>query len=166
MLDSLGLIVSYLILIAVLLCMLLYTPWHWLYKSLLIIFVSAFFYVSYFSISDFYGWPTAHHRPQKLQIIAIYIDAPNKIYLWGHDLEAGIAGTRPRAYEFKYSAKLNNSLHAASNKLKKGFPMIGEFVPAPSTIRKVGDGEPINRPDEFDLKIYDVPEALAPSGEK
>ncbi len=166
MLDSLGLTVSYLVVLAALLCMLLYTPWHWLYKAMMILIVSVFFYVTYFSIPEFYGWPTAQHRPQKLQIIAIYIDAPNKIYLWGHDLDYGIAGTRPRAYEFNYSTKLNESLNEASNKLKKGFPMIGEFVPLPNTAKRITEGEAIERPDDFNLIIYDVPEALAPSGEK
>ncbi len=166
MLDSFGLIISYFILLAALLCMLLYTPWHWIYKSMMIICVSLFYYVTYFSITEFYGWPTANHRPEKLQIVAIYIDAPNKIYLWGHDLKLGIAGKRPRAYELNYSTKLNSSLNEASNKLKKGFPMIAEFVPAPNaSVRKV-EGETKINLDDFDLVIYDVPEALAPIGEK
>lgn len=166
MLDSFGLIISYFILLAALLCMLIYTPWHWIYKSLMIISVSLFYYVTYFSITEFYGWPTANHRPEKLQIVAIYIDAPNKIYLWGHDLKLGVAGKRPRAYELNYSTKLNSSLNEASNKLKKGFPMIAEFIPSTnSDVRKVEGETKINR-DDFDLVIYDVPEALAPSGEK
>ena len=166
MLDSFGLIISYFILLAALLCMLIYTPWHWVYKSLMIISVSLFYYVTYFSITEFYGWPTANHRPEKLQIVAIYIDAPNKIYLWGHDLKFGVAGKRPRAYELNYSTKLNSSLNEASNKLKKGFPMIAEFIPSTnSDVRKVEGETKINR-DDFDLVIYDVPEALAPAGEK
>ena len=166
MLDSFGLIISYFILLAALLCMLIYTPWHWVYKSLMIISVSLFYYVTYFSITEFYGWPTANHRPEKLQIVAIYIDAPNKVYLWGHDLKLGVAGKRPRAYELNYSTKLNSSLNEASNKLKKGFPMIAEFIPSTnSDVRKVEGETKINR-DDFDLVIYDVPEALAPGGEK
>ena len=166
MLDSFGLIISYFILLAALLCMLIYTPWHWIYKSLMIISVALFYYVTYFSITEFYGWPTANHRPEKLQIVAIYIDAPNKVYLWGHDLKLGVAGKRPRAYELNYSTKLNSSLNEASNKLKKGFPMIAEFIPSTnSDVRKVEGETKINR-DDFDLVIYDVPEALAPSGEK
>ena len=163
MLDSFGLIISYFVLLSIVLCMLLYTPWHWTYKAVMIISASLFYYVTYFSITEFYGWPTANHRPEKLQIVAIYIDAPNKIYLWGHDLKLGVAGTRPRAYELNYSTKLNSSLNEASNKLKKGFPMIAEFVPSDnSNVRKV-EGEAKINTDGFDLVIYDVPEQLAPT---
>ena len=166
MLDSFGLIISYFVLLSIVLCMLLYTPWHWTYKAVMVMSVSLFYYVTYISITEFYGWPTANHRPEKLQIVAIYSDTPNKIYLWGHDLKFGVAGTRPRAYEFNYSTKLNSSLNDASNKLKKGFPMIPEFVPSvPSTARK-GEGEAKSNTDGFDLVIYDVPEALAPVSEK
>ncbi len=44
--------------------------------------------------------------------------------------------------------------------------MIGEFVPLPNTGKRITEGQPIERPDDFNLIIYDVPEALAPSGEK
>lgn len=165
MLDSFGLICAYVVLAGLLVAMLFYSNWPFLIKTLMVFIVSGFFYITYYSIPDFFGWPTAHHRPDKLQIVAIYIDAPNKIYLWGHDMDQGIAGTRPRAYEFNYTTALNNSLNKASNKLKKGFPMIGEFRP-PSGVRQVGEGMPLEKPDDFDLIIYDVPEGLVPNAEK
>ena len=166
MLDSFGLMISYFVLLASVLCMLLYTPWHWSYKAVMVIFVSLFYYATYFSITEFYGWPTANHKPEKLQIVAIYIDAPNKIYLWGHDLKRGVAATRPRAYELNYSTKLNSSLNEASNKLKKGFPMIAEFVPTSNTARRLAEGETKLNLEGYNLVIYDVPEALTPVGEK
>ncbi len=166
MFDSLGLVTAYVVLVTLLLVMLIYSPWHWILKSLMVVVVSAFFYVTYYSIPDFFGWPTADHRPGKLQIVAIYIDAPNKIYLWGHDLDLGIVGKRPRAYEFKYTTTLNNTLNKASNKLKKGFPMIAEFRKATSAMQQSAEGESIQRQDDFDLMIYDVPEAMVPPAGK
>lgn len=160
-LDSFGLVLAYVVLAVLLLFLVLYVSWHWGVKVVMILVVSGFFYVTYLSIPDFFGWPTAHYRPEKLRLVAIYIDAPRKIYLWGHDLKEGIAAARPRAFELDYSERLNNSLNKAANKLKKGFPMIGEFRP-PQNSKAFGEGL-LTKPDDFELVIYDVPEQLAPT---
>ncbi len=158
MFESFGLIASYVVLAVLLLLVLFYSHWHWVVKAVLIGSVSAFFYVTYLSIPDFFGWPTTHYRTDKLRIVAIYIDAPHKVYLWGHDLGDGLEARRPRAFELAYSERLNNSLNKAANKLKKGFPMIGEFRKAPA-VNPLGEGHLTDR-DELELVIYDVPEAL------
>jgi hypothetical protein len=165
-LDSFGLVTAYVVIAALLLVMLVITNWHWVFKALSVIFVSGFFYVTYHSLPDFMGWPTAYERPDKMQVVAIYIDAPNKVYLWGHDMAEGIAGQRPRAYELKYTTRLNNSLNIASHKIKKGFPMIAEFRPSQPTQTLKGDGLEKEPLDEFELIFYDVPAGLAPSGKK
>ncbi len=164
-LDSFGLVASFVVLAVLLALLLLYTNWPWLVKGAMIVAVSGFFYVTYHSIPQFFGWPTAHHMPEKLRLVAIYIDAPNKIFLWGHDMAYGVAGQRPRAYEMVYTTKLNDSLNKAAHKLKKGFPMMAEIRPIASSVAQKSDGE-IKEVDEFDLLIFDVPEGLAPSGEK
>lgn len=164
MLDSYGLVAAYVVLVVLLLLMLLYLRWHWLAKLVMVGFASLFFYVSYLSIPDYFGWPTANYRPEKLRLVAIYIDAPRKIYLWGHDLSEGLGEARPRAYELQYTERLNNALNKAANKLKKGFPMIGEFRRAPA-VEPLGEGF-LTDEDDLDMVIYDVPEALAPGGKK
>lgn len=165
-LDSFGLVSSYVVLGALLLVMLVYSRFHWVVKGLLVLFVSSFFYVAYHSLPDFMGWPTSYERPDKMQVVAIYIDAPNKVYLWGHDMALGISGQRPRAYELPYTTRLNNSLNIASHKIKKGFPMIAEFRPPLKTQALKGDGLEKEPLDEFELIFYDVPAGLAPSGKK
>lgn len=166
LLDSFGLVSSYVVLAALLLVMLIFTRWHWVLKGLAVMVVSGFFYVAYHSLPAFMGWPTAYERPDKMQVVAIYIDAPNKIYLWGHDMEFGIAGQRPRAYELNYTTRLNNSLNIASHKIKKGFPMIAEFRPPVQTQALKGDGLEKEPLDEFELIFYDLPAGLTPSGKK
>ena len=161
MMESYGLVASYVVLAGLLLAALFYSPWPWLLKALMVGLVSVFFYMTYLSIPDFYGWPTAHDRPNKLRLVAVYIDAPHKVYLWGHDLDEGLEARRPRAFELPYSERLNNSLNKAANKLKKGFPMIGEFRKAPA-VNPLGEGHLKDR-DELELVIYDVPEGLGPA---
>lgn len=165
MFDSFGLLIAYLALGVLLLVVLVYSRAPILIKGGLIVLVSAFYYVTYLSVPDFFGWPTPHHTPKQLQIVAIHVDAPNKIYFWGHDLQDGAALKRPRAYEFDYTANLYNSINKASNKLKKGFPMIGEFRPVQTPVSRVGEGETREPQDRFELILFDVPEALLP-GEK
>ena len=163
-LDSFGLLVAYVVVVVLLLAVVLYHSWHWLLKLGLIGVVSAFFYVTYLSIPDFFGWPTAHDRPEKIQLVAIYIDAPRKIYLWGHDLSRGLERRRPRAYELPYSERLRNSLNKAENKLKKGFLMIGELRAA-SAVNPLGEGH-LKLEKGLELVIYDMPESLLPAAKK
>ncbi len=166
MLDSFGLVSAYVSLSLLLLAMLLYTSWSWILKAVMISAVSMFFYITYLSIPDFFGWPTAHHQPEKLQLVALYIDAPNKIYLWGHDLALGVEGRRPRAYELTYTVKLNDTLNKASHRLKKGFPMIVELRPIAPVQGQIKNGELNQSEDLIDLLIYDVPEQLLPAEKK
>lgn len=166
LLDSFGLITGYVVLGGLMLVMVIYTSWHWMIKAISVLAVSAFFYVTYHSLPEFMGWPTTYERPEKMQVVAIYIDAPNKVYLWGHDMQFGVAGQRPRAYELPYTTRLNNSLNIASHKLKKGFPMIAEFRPPVITAGVKGDGLEKEPVDEFELIFYDVPAGLTPSGKK
>ncbi len=165
-LDSLGLVSAYVALAVLLLVILIYSRAPMLIKGALIMIVSAFYYVTFLSIPDFFGWPTAHVTPKHLQIVAIHVDAPNKIYFWGHDIEDGVALRRPRAYELTYTTKLADSLNKASNKLKKGFPMMGEFRPVESQVQRSGEGEAARQQDQFELIILDMPEAMVPSGKK
>ncbi len=164
MLDSFGLLMAYVVLVALHLLVLFYHHWHWLVKLGMVCCVSLFFYVTYLSIPDFFGWPTPHERPQKIQLVAVFIDAPRKIYLWGHDLEAGLDRRRPRAYELPYSERVHDALRGAQNKLKKGMPMIGELrtrtAPSPNGEGAVREFEPL------DLILYDMPEGLIPEGKK
>lgn len=165
LLDSFGLVAAYMVLVVLLVMMLIYSSWPWLLKALMIGVVSCFFYVTYHSIPEFFGWPTANHKPEKMQLVAVYIDAPNKIFLWGHDMAYGVEARRPRAYEMAYTTRLNDQLNKAAHKLKKGFPMIAELRPVASGRVANKDGDLVER-DEFDLLIYDVPEGLTPAGKK
>jgi len=98
--------------------------------------------------------------------MALYIDAPNKIYLWGHDLALGVEGRRPRAYELTYTTKLNDTLNKASHRLKKGFPMIVELHPIAPVQGQIKNSELNQSQDLFYLLIYDVPEQLLPAEKK
>ena len=164
MLDSYGLVLAYVVVAGLLLIVLLYHHWHPLVKLGLVCFVSLFFYVTYLSIPDLLGWPTPNERPQKIQLVAVFIDAPRKVYLWGHDLQAGLARRRPRAYELPYTERLHDALRRAQNKLKNGMPMIGELrmMAVPSL---EGEGRAPGN-EQLELIIYDMPEGLVPQRKK
>ena len=165
-LDSFGLTTAYIALAVLLLVLLVYSRAPLLLKGAMIMLVSAFYYVTFLSLPDFFGWPTAHVKPKHLQIVAIHIDAPNKIYFWGHDVNDGVALKRPRAYELTYTTKLADSLNKASNKLKKGFPMMGEFIPTQVQPQRSGDDGALKEQDKFELIIFDMPEGMVPPGGK
>jgi len=141
-----AIVASYVVIAVLLLALNLYSRWSWWIKIVTNIVVAAFFWVSYHSIPELLGWPTRQDIPKRFYLHAANIDEPNKIYLWGTDLDRGLGVTRPRSFELDYD---------------KGLPVIGETGTAAAISQEM------NRTDEMatthsDIHFIDAPEALIP----
>lgn len=160
-LDITGLIAAYVIIAALLLSLNLYSSWNWFVKTVLNVIVVGFFWVTYHSWPGILGWPTEHDLPKQFYLHAINIDEPNRIYLWGTDLERGLGRTVPRAYGLPYSTKLHDSVDKAGRKLRKGLPVIGQVVPKAGTAADLSTLDQVQTSDS-DIVFIDAPQALIP----
>lgn len=159
-LDTTGLIVAYFIIAALLLGMNLYSSWHWIVKSFANVIVVIFLWVTYQSWPGILGWPTERDLPRQFYLYALNIDEPNRIYLWGSDIDSGLGRSVPRSYSLPYSKKLHDSVDKAGRKLRKGLPVIGQVVNA-AAAPNVSLLEQTQTADT-DIVFIDAPQGLIP----
>jgi len=161
-LDTTGLIVAYVLVAAMLLGLNLHSNWHWLIKTSVNVVVALFLWVTYQSWPGILGWPTERDLPSQFYLHAINVDEPNRIYLWGADIDSGLGRTVPRSYSLPYSAKLHDSVDKAGRKLRKGLPVIGQVVNAAVARDQVSSLEQVHAVDT-DIVFIDAPQGLIPS---
>ena len=149
------------ILAVLLLSLNLYSHWHWVVKAAATTLVGAFFVVTYHSYSAILGWPTVREVPDKFYLHAVQVVEPEKIYLWGTDLDRGMGQTVPRAYGLPYTAKLHDKVNKASRKLRNGLPVIGQVEQTDGVTRDTVEGEQVNASSD-DIVFVDAPQALIP----
>ncbi len=132
---SAGLIVSYTLLAVLLLVMILYSRFHWGLKAVVVILVSLYFPVSYFSLVSLLGWPATLKLPDRFRLVAAEVYEPDKaqgtpgeIYLWVSSLSENAGRVTPRAYKIPYSPTLHSKLEEAKKGLKAGVEQMGEIV--------------------------------------
>lgn len=129
----LALVGMYVVLAVLLLAMLLYSRAHWAMKAAVIVLVSAFYPVSYFSLMALLGWPTAQRLPERFRLISAQVYEPDEmkgrqgaIYLWVASLSESAGRVMPRAYEVTYSEGLHQKVQNAKKSLDQGTPQMGE----------------------------------------
>ena len=134
LLGQSGLISAYIIIALLLVSLNLYTKWSWQIKASLIVIVSGFYIVTYFSLPPLLGWPTDDTLPQRFNLVAIYVQEPDKstgaegeIFLWATDMSKGPRGAEPRAYRVPFTGELHAKVVEAGNKMRKGLPQLGEI---------------------------------------
>lgn len=132
---SAGLIVSYSILAILLLVMILYTNFHWALKAAVVVLVSLYLPVSYFSLVNILGWPTYGHLPDRFRLVGAEVYEPDKaqgtageIYLWVTALSERAGRTIPRAYKIPYSPVLHSKIAEAEKGLNSGVEQMGEVL--------------------------------------
>lgn len=161
LIDTNGLIACYIVLAVLLLSLNLYSNWHWLVKSISTVVVSFFFWVSYQSWPGILGWPTAIDLPEQFYLHAVTIDEPTTIYLWGTDLDRGLANTVPRAFSLPYTPRLHDKVDKAIRKIRKGLPVIGQVGTSNITASQESSLEQVAVADS-DVIFIDAPQALVP----
>ena len=134
LLGQSGLIAAYILIALLLVSLNLYTPWSWRVKASLIVIVSGFYLVTYFSLPPLLGWPTDDALPQRFNLVAVFVREPDKstgaegeIFLWATDMAKGPRGVEPRAYRVPFTGELHAKVVEAGNKMRKGLPQLGEI---------------------------------------
>jgi hypothetical protein len=125
--------VSYALLGALLLLVLVYARLPWPAKAAAVIVTSAFYVVSFNGARGLLGWASVDRLPLSFKLLqARIVDPhtlegdPGSIYLWVEELDddnrpSGV----PRAYRLPYSDALAEKTHAAENQIAAGRPQGG-----------------------------------------
>jgi len=161
LLDTNYLIAAYVLIAVLLLSLNFYSNWHWLVKGVATTVAVGFFVVTFHSYSAILGWPTTREVPSQFYLHAVQVVEPEKIYLWGTDLDRGMGTTVPRAYGLTYTARLHDKVNKASRKLRKGLPVIGQVPKATALTQGKISGEQVNIVGD-NLVFVDAPQALIP----
>ena len=181
-----GLVAAYVIVALLLLALNLNSRWSWVIKALAIVLVSGLYLVTYYSFPPLLGWPTSQQLPKRFNLIAVYVQEPDKtsgrageILLWAADMAAGPRGAEPRAYRVPFTPELHQKVEEAGNKIRKGLPQLGELkeenVPEHATpatanqgaqIQAGAPGKPADTAhggqDSVVIEFYDLPDPLFP----
>lgn len=129
-----GAIVSALVVTALILLGLgLYSKWSFRAKVCAILLVTATYVLVYFSLPRMLGWPTDRQVPRRFNLLAVYIQDPDKttgeagsVFFWAGDLAPG-ADPRPRAYRMPFKASFKSVFQEAQGKLRQNIPQEGEI---------------------------------------
>ena len=169
LLGKSGLVAAYIIVALLLVSLNLYTRWSWRVKAALVVIVSSFYLVTYFSLPPLLGWPADETLPKRFNLVAVYVEEPDKstgaegeIFLWATDMAKGPRGAEPRAYRVPFSGELHQKVVEAGNKMRKGLPQLGELSEEPP-------GSPARPTDAFRggqdsvaIEFFDLPDPLFP----
>lgn len=127
-----GLVSAYVVVALVLLGLCLYTRWSVRVKLAMVVVVSATYVVVYFALPQLFGWPSNSAVPRKFNLIAVYIQEPDKttgtfgdVFFWASDLRPG-ADARPRAYRLPFTPEFKAVFEEAEGKLRQNIPQVGE----------------------------------------
>jgi len=128
-----GIVASYIVIAVLLLSLNLASRWQWGIKAAAILITTAFFGVSYVSITDLIGWPAEARMPDHFQLHWATIVEPDKlnglpgsIFLWVEALDQDNlpAGT-PRAFRVPYSRALADRIGHAKERIEQGADQAG-----------------------------------------
>jgi len=129
----LALAVSYALLGALLLAILIYARLPWRTKAVAVVVTSAFYIATFAGTRSLLGWATTERPPANFKLLqARIVDPhtvegdPGSIYLWVEALDddnrpSGV----PRAYRLPYSDRLAEKTHEAERQMATGNPQGG-----------------------------------------
>ena len=129
-----GISLAYVVLAVLVVLLLVYTRWASWIKILVVLGVSAFYFVTYASLDHLLGWPTADALPKEFVVLSGYVKEPNEsidedgaIYLWAidYDRDNRTVRSEPRAYILPYSPYLHQQVNTANKNIKRGKPQVG-----------------------------------------
>jgi hypothetical protein len=156
-----GLSAAYVVICVLLLSLNLTSLWRWWIKAAAIIITTAFFGVTFKSISGFMGWPTTERPPARFNFVWSVVAEPDKkskdpgaIYLWADELDANnVPSGRPRSYQLPYSDALAREVSRAQEKRDRGIEVMGRIdddrPPSPEGLKSdIKMGPVQNRTDE------------------
>ena len=125
--------VSYALIGALLLVVMVYARLPWPVKAIAVVVTSAFYVVSFVATRNLLGWASVDRLPASFKLLqARIVDPhtvegdPGSVYLWVEALdEDNRPSGVPRAYRLPYSDALAEKTHAAENQIAAGHPQGG-----------------------------------------
>ena len=129
----LTLAVSYALIGALLLIVLVYARLHWSVKAFAVVVTSAFYIVSFVGTRGLLGFATIDRLPAAFKLLQARIVEPHtlegdpgSIYLWVETLDEGNRPSGvPRAFRIPYSDKLAQKTDKATSEIAAGRPQGG-----------------------------------------
>jgi len=120
--------VSYALIGALLLVVIVYARLPWPVKALAVVVTSTFYVVSFVATRGLLGWASVDRLPQSFKLLQARIVDPHtvegdsgSIYLWVEALdEDNRPSGVPRAYRLPYSDALAEKTHTAENQIASG----------------------------------------------
>lgn len=125
--------ISYSLVGALLLVILVYARLPWSAKAVAVVVTSAFYIVSFIGVRGLLGWASADKLPVTFKLLQARIVEPHSlegdpgsIYLWVEVLDEGNRPSGvPRAYRLPYSGKLAEKTDQAASEIAAGRPQGG-----------------------------------------
>ncbi|MEH2544593.1 hypothetical protein V1283_001238 [Bradyrhizobium sp. AZCC 2262] len=162
----LTLALSYALIGALLLIILVYARLHWSAKAIAVVVTSAFYIASFVAVRGLLGWATVDRLPVAFKLLQARIVEPHSlegdpgsIYLWVETLDEGNRPSGvPRAYRLPYRDALAEKADKAMGEIAAGRPQGGraadlgsgegglmeavrEYI-TPNTIMETSGGDP------------------------
>jgi hypothetical protein len=125
--------ISYALVSALLLVILVYARLPWPAKALFVVVTSAFYTASFFGTRGLLGWASVDRLPATFKLLQVRIvdphsveGDPGSIYLWVEALDEGNRPSGvPRAYRLPYSDSLAEKADKAAIEVAAGHPQGG-----------------------------------------
>jgi hypothetical protein len=122
--------ISYALIGALLLVVLVYARLPWPAKALFVVVTSAFYIASFFGTRGLLGWASIDRLPATFKLLQVRIVEPHSlegdpgsIYLWVEALDEGNRPSGvPRAYRLPYTDSLAEKADEAARKIAAGQP--------------------------------------------
>lgn len=163
----LALAIGFAVLCFLLLCLCLYGDLKSRNKMLMVLTVTAFYFVGYQVLNDSQGWATARELPPRFVLLAAVIEEPLKdktkgeIFVWLQPLTDNRPSGEPRAFRFPYEKGLHSLFEEGMRKNRNGNSQMGVVESAQRGSRGVSWLKPAGA-DVQRIKLRDMPAAQLP----
>jgi hypothetical protein len=162
---SLAIVLAFAALLLVTLLALLWSRWPGWTKAVLVLAVTALYFVGHDAIHQIWGIPSTDALPERFVMLAAVVEEPGArsagaIYLWVSEPREGGPLLAPRAYRVAYSRPLHQQVEEGLRKGKDGIAQMGSAEARSGTARGLGWLKPGN--DEQEIRIRDLPAPQLP----
>ncbi len=162
---GLALVLSFAALLLLLLLALLWSRWPGWLKGVLVIAVTALYFIGNDAVHQIWGVPSTDALPERFVMLAAAVDEPTSkgggsIFLWVSVPREGLNKLEPRAYRVPYTKDLHAQIELGVRKGKDGISQQGTAQSKPGNSRGLAWLHPGN--DEQEIKIRDLPSPQLP----
>jgi hypothetical protein len=162
---SLAIILAFAALLLLVLLALLWSRWPAWMKGLLVVVVTALYFVGYDAVHSIWGIPSTDALPPRFVMLASVVEEPSArtkgaIYLWVSEPQESGPLLAPRAYRVPYSKDLHVQIDEGLRKGRDGIAQMGTAEARAGKARSSGWLKPGS--DEQEVKIRDLPTPQLP----